>query len=147
MTTYLDKMANEMGLRRVSARKSLDITVTKKDTVRGVVKDPECCALALACRRVDPDVKAAYFFKTTAWLQYENKLVGYALPLALQKEIVSFDRGGIMAPGAYSLSLSVSRKVANGRRRFTRGRYIPRSQRKNVKRMTTMVRKLERSAS
>jgi|HubBroStandDraft_6_1064221.scaffolds.fasta_scaffold1085152_1 hypothetical protein len=147
MTTYLDKMANEMGLRRVSARKSLDITVTKKDTVRGVVKDPECCALALACRRVDPDVKAAYFFKTTAWLQYERKLVCYALPLVLQKEIVSFDRSGIMAPGAYSLSPSVSRKVANGRRRFTRGRYIPRSQRKNVKRMTTMVRKLERSAS
>lgn len=146
MTTYLDKMANEMGLRRVNARKPLDITVTKRDTVRGIVKDPECCALALACRRVDPRVKAAYFFKTTAWLQYDSKLVGYALSGALQKEIVSFDRSGIFAPGAYVLSPSMSRKIANARRRFTRGRYNPRSDNRKVKHMTTMVRKLERPA-
>jgi hypothetical protein len=142
MTTYLDKMANELGLRRVSARKPLDITVTKKDTARGIVKDPQCCAFALACRRIDPGVKAAYFFKTTAWLQYDGRLVRYALTGALQKEIVSFDRSGIMAPGDYSLSPSVSRKVANARRRFTRGKYIPRSKRKNVKHATTMVRRL-----
>ncbi len=145
MTTYVTKLANDLGLRSVSARKPLTFTVTKKDTARGIVKDPECCALALACRRVDPEVKAAYFFKSTAWLQYEDKLVRYALPNVLQKEIVSFDRSGIMAAGEYHLAPSTYRKRSQERRQFdSKGKYKPRSKRRIVKRSMTMVRKLQK---
>lgn len=44
------------------------------------------------------------FFRTTAFVEFKDKIVRYQLPGSIQKEIVSFDRAKVMSAGAYRLS-------------------------------------------
>lgn len=101
--TSVTKLAKLLGLPMVDAKKPLDIHLSKEDTVRAKVNDPTDCAYSRACRRQYKGVIAAYFFRSTAWLQYADRLVRYLLPTAMEKEIVAFDRGGKMSPGHYRL--------------------------------------------
>jgi hypothetical protein len=102
MSTFLTKRAKELGLKKVDGKEPLTLKVSKLDVLRATRKNSKCCAFARACKR-QVDVTAAYFFRSTAWLEYPDKLVKYDLPPSVQKEIVSFDRAGIVASGTYHL--------------------------------------------
>ena len=104
MSTYLNKRAKELGLEVVDATKPMLVSVNQKDVARAKVKNPEDCALARACKRQHDGVKAAYFFRTAAYLEYDDKLVRYVLPHSAQKEIVAFDRAKVFEPGNYQLT-------------------------------------------
>lgn len=104
MSTYVSKRAIEKGLRRVDAKASLVIEVDRRDISASLQKNSKCCAFARACKRQINGVKAAYFFKTAAWLEYETRMVRYILPVSVQKEIVSFDRSTKLEPGIYQIN-------------------------------------------
>ena len=91
MSTYITKLAAARGLTKVDAKAPLRVKLRESDIQKATPKNSKQCAFALATRRL-PGVHNAYFFRTTAWLEYANQLVRYALPPAVQREIVSFDR-------------------------------------------------------
>lgn len=116
-------------LKRVDARTPLAIELLSKDIKEGKLKNWEECAFAVACKRQE-DVVAAYFFRSCAYLEYEDKLVRYHLPPSVQKEIVSFDRGGTIEPGTYCLSpvpprsrreVQNKRARSKGKRKYKKG--------------------------
>ncbi len=92
MATYITKRAKELGIKQVDAERPMIIEVHPGDVSKSVQKDPKRCAFSRACRRADKRIKEAFFFRTTAWLEYKDKMVRYILPPSMQKEIVSFDR-------------------------------------------------------
>jgi hypothetical protein len=100
MGTFITKYADQMGLKMEDARHHLEIEVLPKDIRKAKPLSSKSCAFACAAKR-DLGVKAAFFFRSTAWLQFDGKLVRYQLPNSMQKEIVSFDRARVMAPGTY----------------------------------------------
>lgn len=104
MSTLIAKHAQGLGLKMVDAKKAMTIEVIITDIRKSVQKDPRKCAFAMACRRNDKEIFAAYFFRSTAWLEYEDKMVRYILPMSVQKEIVAYDRGGEVKPGTFQLS-------------------------------------------
>ena len=147
MSVYIRKVAATMNLKRQDAKRPLDIHVTALDCKRAKKKDAHNCAFAIACKRQDKRVRAAYFFKSVAWLQYAGHVVRYLLPPSMQKEIVAFDRGGaaMFAPGDYHLSppcktqrLGADKKGSAGRRR-ERGRGRVRGAKKLVRRHSTAM--------
>jgi len=91
-------------LKKVDAKEPLVLQVKRLDVERATRKNSKCCAFARACKR-SQECKAAYFFRSTAWLEFNDTLVRYSLPASVQKEIVSFDRAGVTAPGTYQLSV------------------------------------------
>jgi len=79
-------------------------------------------AFAKACTRATSGAKAAYFFRSVAWIQYANRIVRYTLPSSMQKEIVSFDRAHILAPGMYQLKAPCAGQKLEDKRRYDKGR-------------------------
>ncbi len=145
MSTYVTKRAKELGLKIMEAKEPLTLRVAKLDVERATRKNSKCCAFARACKRQVVDIKAAYFFRSTAWLEYSDKLVKYWLPQSVQKEIVSFDRAGITAPGVYQLSaVPKSQRLERKRGIDKRPRHdLPKSAKKvKVLHRTTLVRNL-----
>jgi len=104
MKTFITKRAAEQNLKIVEARAPLTVEVDKGDIKKALKKNARCCAFARAAKRGQPEIKNAYFFRCTAYLEYADRMVRYHLPPSVQKEIVSFDRAKIMAPGTYQLS-------------------------------------------
>lgn len=100
---YVHQRAKDLGLEIVDSRERLLVTVTSNDVVNAKKANSKNCALARASLRL-PDVCAAYFFRTAAYLEYLDRMVRYVLPVSVQKEIVSFDRARIFASGVYQLS-------------------------------------------
>jgi hypothetical protein len=128
MSTMITKRAQGLGLKMVDAKKPLTIELTIDDIKGSKTRDPRHCAFAEACKRSSSGVLAAYFFRQTAWLEYDDKMVRYILPGSVQKEIVSFDRGGLMASGVYRLtppkgsnSLAAARKRSKTRKKHPQG--------------------------
>ncbi len=121
MSTFVTKRAKDLGLKTEDARSNLVLEVLPDDVKRAKVKNAKCCAFARACKRQMPKVKAAYFFRSTAWLEYEDKMVRYMLPLAVQKEIVSFDRSQKMEPGTYAISKPSGEQKLGGSK-FAKGK-------------------------
>lgn len=119
MSTYVTKRAKELGLKKIEAKKPLKIELLQKDIDKAERKNSKCCAFACATMRTYP-VKAAYFFRSSAWLEYADKLVRYSLPPSVQKEIVSFDRSKIMAPGIYQLSAVTKTRTSKGRAAYAK---------------------------
>jgi len=103
MSTYITKRAEDLGLSVVDADKPLQVEVKPTDIEKAVQKNSKCCAFVRACER-SLDINAAFFFRTKAWLEYDDKIVRYELPPSVQREIVAFDRSRKMAPGVYQLS-------------------------------------------
>lgn len=103
MGTYVEKLIEQKGLRKVDAKKPLVIQVLPADVRKAKIKNSKCCAFACAAKR-EFKATGAYFFRTTAWIEFEDKIVRYNLPPSVQKEIVSFDRTGTMEPGLYHLA-------------------------------------------
>ncbi len=113
--SYVTKLAKDLGIPIKDARHPLAISVTKHDVVNALKKDSKRCALSRAVERL-PGVIGGYFFKTTAYLRYEDRMVYYLLPPSVQKEIVSFDRSQIFAPNIYQLSPPGNLKARNAAR-------------------------------
>jgi|SRR5208337_1014208 len=101
--TYVTRRAHERDLEEVDAVKPLVVEVTARDIKLAKAKNSKECALARAVKRTMP-VKAAYFLRTIAWLEFPSKMVRYRLSHSVQKEIVSFDRNKMMSTGEYVLS-------------------------------------------
>jgi len=101
----IKQIAEEQGLPIVDAKKHLEVVLTSRDIRHSSMKDPTSCAFARACNRRE-EVVAAYFFLTTAYLQFEDRIERYMLPPSMRAEIVAFDRGGpsAMEAGIYRLS-------------------------------------------
>lgn len=100
--TYVQKLCETRGLKLTNATRPIIVGVAVDDILKSRTKNSKCCAFARAAKR-EPGVRAAYFFRSTAFLEFGDRMVRYDLPQAVQKEIVSFDRGGVMAPGQYEL--------------------------------------------
>lgn len=116
---YVYKRAEDLGLPMIDATKPLKVVVTQNDVVKATKANSKLCALSRASLRL-PGVQAAYFFRSTAFLEYTNKMVRHALPPSVQKEIVSFDRAKVFAPGVYQLSSVApanTQKAQNQRRK------------------------------
>jgi hypothetical protein len=89
--------------------------VTDDDVVSSKKANSKHCALARAALRL-PKVNAAYFFRSTAFLEYEDKMLRFNLPESVRREIVSFDRAQIFASGVYALAPmppTMTRKAQN----------------------------------
>lgn len=102
MSTYITKRAKELGLKKSDAKSNLAIELRDDDIKNSKLRNSKECAFARACKRAKVADKA-YFFRSTAWLEKDGKLTRYMLPQSMQKEIVSFDRSRIMAPGVYEI--------------------------------------------
>lgn len=100
---YVYKRAEDLGLPIEDSASPVLVTVTAGDVINAKKRDSKDCALSRAALRV-PGVLGAYFFLNTALLEYKDKIVRFKLPQSVQKEIVSFDRAQIFAPGIYQMS-------------------------------------------
>lgn len=105
MSIFINKYARENNIEILDASAPLTLEVKRGDITKALAKNSKCCAYARAAKRL-PDVERAYFFRSTAYLEYPDKMVRYRLPPSVQKEIVSFDRAKVMAPGRYQLSIA-----------------------------------------
>lgn len=127
MSTYITKRAKQLNLKKIDGGALLTLEVLASDVKEAKQRNSKCCAFACAAKRL-PKVRAAYFFRSTAWLEYADKMVRYILPPSMQKEIVSFDRAKVMAPGVYRLSPpgdSNSMKAITARSKKRPGRHMP----------------------
>ncbi len=90
------------GLPVFDAKAPLPFSVTKRDIDRGGIKEPDSCAIALACKRKrhSKDVRIhltySYVLERDHWLRYRT-------PNCISREIIAFDRGGTFEPGEYTL--------------------------------------------
>jgi hypothetical protein len=100
---YVYQRAEDLGIPVVDGRDRVQVVVTEHDVINAKKANSKHCALARAALRV-PGVDAAYFFRSTAFLEYADKIVRFLLPVSVQKEIVSFDRARMFASGVYQMT-------------------------------------------
>jgi hypothetical protein len=80
----------------------LQVEVTKADSNSSAVRNKEGCAMAVACkRRMKAD--GVLVARSVAYIIKGTTATRYQVPMAVQKEIVSFDREAGFAPGTYQL--------------------------------------------
>jgi hypothetical protein len=103
MIEWLKKRIKEKNMKLVLAKAPMALEVTKGDIAGAKQKDPGNCAFACAVKR-GYGANAAYFMRTTAYIEFEDRVLQYDMPQAMQKEIVAFDRAKAMEPGVYRLS-------------------------------------------
>jgi hypothetical protein len=103
MPALMTKRAKELGLKIRDAKQPLQLEVKRCDIAAAEKKNATCCGFAQACKRT-MDVRNAYFFRSTAYLETDKGIVRYKLPSSMQKEIVAFDRNKTMEPGTYQLA-------------------------------------------
>ncbi|SRR6266576_1645105 len=82
--------------------KPIEVEVTAKDSKSATVRNHEGCAMAVACKRLTK-ADGVIVSITTAYVIKGKTATRYNVPMAVQKEIVSFDREAGFAPGSYSL--------------------------------------------
>lgn len=108
---YVYKRADDLGIPVVEATERELVVVTDTDVVNA--------------KKANSKLVAAYFFRTSAFLEYDDRLEKFQLPISVQKEIVSFDRAQVFASGVYQLSPPPPSSVAgasNERKRRLRRR-------------------------
>lgn len=101
---YVTKRADDLEKPIVDADQPLIIGVTNLDVEKAHASNSKCCAFVRACERQVEKIQAAFFFRSVAYLEYDDRIVKYSLPPSIEKEIVSFDRTRKMMPGVYQLS-------------------------------------------
>jgi len=122
------------------------LNVEPRHVRRGKVSDPGACAFA-ECAKDKLHADAAYFFRSTAYVQKGKRLTRYVLPVSMQKEVVAFDRWKAMEPGEYRLARpEKSATLVSALRRSKKrpGRHYPANtkiKRKVVHRMTGIRKK------
>jgi len=116
-----------MGLKHIeglpieNAKKALHLIITEQDVQEGNFRDPEGCVIARSCVRNGIVQKAKVYISTT-YIQVKDKWYRYRTPQALQRELVSFDRGGEFYPGKYKLIPVSPSHQSTGRRQGTKGK-------------------------
>lgn len=103
MGTFVNKYAEERGLKIVDAKEPLTIEVLPNDVNKRGKKDQRHCAFACAAKR-QLKTDEAFVFKTSAYVRSGDTLVRYNLPPSVTREIVAYDRSGEMEPGIYQFS-------------------------------------------
>ena len=103
MNEWLKKRIKDKNLKMVHAKAPLALEVTRADIAGSKQKDPGNCAFACAIKR-GYGASAAYFMRSTAYVEFEDRVIQYDMPGVMQKEIVAFDRAKAMEPGVYQLS-------------------------------------------
>jgi hypothetical protein len=86
------------------AKKTLHVSVTRRDSNSSAVKNHKGCAMAVACKR-EYKLDGVVISRERAYLVKDNKAVRYALPESISREVVSFDRNAGFAEGEYQLSV------------------------------------------
>ncbi len=102
MNEWLRQRMRRKKLAHVRARAGLTLEVSASDIASAKPKDPQNCAFACAVKR-GMGASAAYFIRTKAYVEFDDRVVEYELPTSMQKEIVAFDRAKAMEPGVYDL--------------------------------------------
>lgn len=113
MGTYVQKRSDDLQKPIVDAKEPMALEVKAIDVIRASEKNSKCCAYARAAERQE-GVQAAFFFRSTAYLELDDKIVRYTLPPSVQKEIVAFDRHKTMEPGLYQLSAPSPARTKRG---------------------------------
>ena len=85
------------------AKKNMYITVTKKDCAAARRKQHSDCAMAVAAKRA-MNLDGVVMAINVAYLVKNNRAFRLMVPESVQREIISFDRGGGFTPGEYRLS-------------------------------------------
>lgn len=101
---FVREYARKGGLVQEDAKHDLVISVNATDIKKGAGKDPEGCAIARAVLAQRPEAKRVFVFRTTVHVETARRLVRYALPESVQREVEAFDRFGTMEPGVYKLN-------------------------------------------
>lgn len=92
------------GLPVTNASRPVRINVTKHDVAKGVPKNQNACAIALACMRDIPGATAAKVHMSTCFVHLKRKgWQRWRVPEYATREIVAFDRGGTFVPGEIDL--------------------------------------------
>lgn len=117
------------GIPVLDAKRPLDLHITSRDCNGGDPKRPETCAAAKAIRREHQVIDCKVHLSRVYVRQNKGNWTRYQTPPALQREIVTFDRGGVFEPGTYTLIPIVPSERA---RRGKRGGSKPRKARGNA---------------
>lgn len=86
----------------VDAGRARVIEVEAVDLQSAAVRSHRTCAMAVACKR-KLELDGVIMARTTAYLIKGRRATRYAVPQAVTREIISFDRGGGFEPGIYRL--------------------------------------------
>ena len=87
----------------VDATRNAEIEVTPQDDRVAKRKSHKTCAMAVACKRKF-HLDGVIISQNRAYLVKGDKARRFTLPPSVEKEVVSFDRGGGFEPGSYQLS-------------------------------------------
>lgn len=98
----------------VDATEPIDIDVRSADAKVTGRKNHRACAFAEACKR-QFKLKGALFSASRAYLVRGTKATRYMVPDSISRELVSFDRGGRVAAGTYTLTPPTSKNVLGAR--------------------------------
>lgn len=148
MSTYITKRASDLGIKVVDATEPLQVNVKQADIDKAQQKNSKCCAFVRACEREMP-IEAAFFFRSTAYLEYPDKIVRYKLPPSVEREIVAFDRSKDMEPGVYQLSAVCRKQTLKAKAKYRatlpRGKHsskgiLPKGRKQSLIHRTTNVR-------
>lgn len=91
--------------RVVDATRDTHVKVTQHDCDKSKSKAPNSCAMATAFKKKHD---GAIVSLAVAYLIDGNTAVRYRVPAAVSREIISFDRAKMFAPGFYKLTAPVS---------------------------------------
>ena len=116
------------------ANKDYTLNISKDDIRKGLKKTPSGCAAAIALTQTAGYKEArvhmgrTYVFTGKKWLRFMT-------PAALNREIVSFDRGGTFEPGDYTFKApSAGQRLGARQERFpSKRRQIPNHKTENVR--------------
>jgi hypothetical protein len=84
-----------------NAATRLRLTVTEQDVRKGVPKNPNACAIAVAAMRQIPGCTAAKVHKSCLFTLVKGKWQRRLVPEYATRELVAFDRGGRFVPGEF----------------------------------------------
>lgn len=103
------------------AKESIAIEVTPRDASESKRKKHSECAMAVALKR-DRKLDGVIVSRSLAFLIKGEEAIRYQLTPSVAKEVVSFDRGGGFAPGAYKLSRpQKTRRIGARKNRYGSG--------------------------
>lgn len=132
MSTYIVKRAKKFGLKMVDAEESAWIEVTAGDIRLANQKNSKSCAFARAAKRLG--ARAAFFFKSTAWIEVDDQLIRYTLQKAAAEQVRQFDKDGSMVPGVYVLAKPTPGRTRHHMKKTDRKRAQKRKEREQKRR-------------
>lgn len=124
----------------IDSTRNARIEVTAKDASSKAVKDHNACAMAVACKRKFK-LDGVIISRSVAYLIKGKQARRFNLPSSIQREVVSFDRGGGFDIGIYELSKISPQNKQGARQPRTESKSVVRdSKPKKFRHMTTNAR-------